>query len=247
MVPLYRWVTTPEPAGGASGASRWPDDHSRRRVSKRHRPLSTRPPMLSPRLLPLDSTNAATLQLLEPGPEHETTSTMTAPHPDATASLPCEQPRVPEASIRPLSAGAVTNQYFLCGRLRSPKVVEGPLTSAENTLLVVNDNLLKSADEGPQDQSGEAPTFCQFIFFLFFTAATILFMCLLLFESSFNTPTSGDNPESTTGWYASFRLEVFPGVRERGVVTWSGTTNGTDDYIYELSTATCTTETASGR
>ncbi|KAH7969561.1 hypothetical protein HPB52_019432 [Rhipicephalus sanguineus] len=183
-------------------------------------------PMVPPRLLPLDSPNAAPPQIPAPGPEPVTTSTMPAPHLDTAASFLREQPRVPQAFFSPHDAGAVTNQpspvplgqaiapalrrSFRCSSLwepAEPRMVHGPLMPAENTWLVVNDNFLKCGDDGPQEQGGDAPAFCQFFIFLFLTAATVLIMCLLLFESSFKTPTSEDTSESTTGGYASFRLE----------------------------------------
>ncbi|KAL3215969.1 hypothetical protein MRX96_033323 [Rhipicephalus microplus] len=108
-----------------------------------------------------------------------------------------------------------------------PQVVQSPLTSAENTLLVVNDNYFKLSDEGPQEKGGDVPAFCQFVVFLLLAAATVFIMCLLLFESAFKTPTSEDPSESTTSGYASFRLEILPGFRERGVITRPGTTDAT--------------------
>ncbi|KAL3215970.1 hypothetical protein MRX96_033324 [Rhipicephalus microplus] len=80
-----------------------------------HAPLVSLYPLpmvssVSPRLPPLGSTDAVTLQLPGPRPEPETASAMTAPHQDAAASSLFEQPRMPEAFIRQLNAGALTNQ-----------------------------------------------------------------------------------------------------------------------------------------
>ncbi|KAH6937101.1 hypothetical protein HPB50_025562 [Hyalomma asiaticum] len=208
------------------------------------------PTVVSPGLLPRDCPNAAPLQAPSPGPALEPADSVAAPPTSMAPPLPHCQ-RVPEASTRPQYTGVVTSQprtapvpvalgqtvvttQQRCFRSSLwippvPQTVQAgavPLLSADNTLVVVDGDFLKSGDEGPAENDGDVTGFCQAVIFGVLTVAAVFILCLVLYQLSSESTTTSKTSESPSGEDDSVRFEGLPAVLKRGAITRRGATDG---------------------